>query len=238
VEDDQVWATHPLTPQAPLADAATPTKSTLGIWSLVLTVVAFLPFAWIAGIVMACFAIAKSHDGRDHGKRYGIAALVVAALWFVGVASYAIPQSVEAIRSWEPEPGGENSTQVATLALVVGNCFDDARLSGLAPGERGEGFVGVSVKPCTEQHEFEVFHTLSMPYAEFPGTTLVESEARSGCLSEYQPFVGRKYERSALEISYYSPTEASWNQQHDRAIVCLIHESDFDTTGSLRGSRG
>ena len=106
------WATAPPPPQHPgWAVPVTPDKKTLGIWALVLCTLSFIPLAWLAGIGLAIAALVKSTNGRDFGKKYAIAALVVAALWMGAVLGLV---AWGAISSWNEEHLDRDSSGAIT----------------------------------------------------------------------------------------------------------------------------
>ena len=110
---------------------------------------------------------------------------------------------------------GEQSVQ----ALQVGDCFDDTtELVELGEVRR------VPPVPCEEPHDNEVFHV-----ADYSGDTYSAAQigdfAADVCFAAFEPYVGRSYESSVLDIRWLEPSEESWDQG-DREIVCVLTHMD------------
>lgn len=112
------------------------------------------------------------------------------------------------------------------LRLEVGDCLADEDLAPLV--ER------VETVPCDEPHNYEVYASIELPDGEFPGTAAIETEAQA-CEEEFEIFVGVPYVESELHALPLTPTEESW-ELDDREILCLIHEEDTETAGTLEGA--
>jgi hypothetical protein len=112
--------------------------------------------------------------------------------------------------------------------LQLGDCFNDP----------GSGEVeAVTVVPCAEAHDFEVYHVFTLDDGPYPGTEIIQDEWIDGCLAEFEPFVGTSFDASILDISAIFPTEQSWDELGDRVILCSVTAVDeVPRTGSARGS--
>lgn len=115
------------------------------------------------------------------------------------------------------------ATVLDAFDLQVGDCFND---SGT------EEVRNVEVVPCTNGHDFEVYHQFELDNGSFPGTDAIEQAWVEGCLAQFEPFVGVGFDESRLDISAVFPTEASWEQLDDRVILCSVTAVD----GSRRSS--
>ncbi|MFL4474058.1 septum formation family protein [Paeniglutamicibacter sp. MACA_103] len=114
------------------------------------------------------------------------------------------------------------------FSIRVGDCLNDP----------GEGDVDrVSVVPCSEPHELEVFHEFSIQDAAYPNTADAMDELTyEKCDPVFRAFVGRSYEDSRLEYTSLQPTELSW-ADGDRVVHCLIADPENGkSTGSLASS--
>ncbi|MCS5734031.1 septum formation family protein [Herbiconiux daphne] len=118
----------------------------------------------------------------------------------------------------------QNDTDVFTIS--VGQCFDDA------PGTE---VTEVPVVDCGDPHDFEVYADFDLSGDDFPGESDVADSAESGCLDEFEPFVGIAYDDSQYAYSYFAPTERSWSEGDDRLVSCIIGDPDGPVTGSLAG---
>lgn len=102
--------------------------------------------------------------------------------------------------------------EIHSFDLRVGDCFRDP----------GEGEVGpVFVVPCDQPHGFEVYYSFDLPDGSMPEGRAMEDAWVSGCLSEFEPFVGSPFDSSTLDISAIYPTEDTW-EGGDREVLCSV----------------
>jgi len=87
---------------------------------------------------------------------------------------------------------------------------------------------------CTQPHDNEVYHL-----ARYSGPSYDENRiddfAAGVCYSAFEPYVGRSYETSTLEIGWLIPTADSWSQG-DREVTCVLY--DMNLQRLLRSARG
>lgn len=110
---------------------------------------------------------------------------------------------------------GDNGREtVSSLELRKGDCFIEPKLGD-------DGLVGTVTRvPCTRPHDLQVVGNIALPKGRYPGEEVVEERA-DGCLGRFRDFLGIAYEDSRYELTYYTPTAASWRQDRDRTITCL-----------------
>lgn len=121
----------------------------------------------------------------------------------------------------------EDGTQTSAFSIKVGDCLNDGDLTGEVET--------VPVVACTEPHDSEAYASIILNGATFPGADVVDQEAQDGCLEAFEPYVGKSYDTSQYEVSYYYPTEATW-ANGDREILCVIYDPAGKSTGSAKGS--
>ena len=121
--------------------------------------------------------------------------------------------------------GGETSV----LNLEVGQCVNT----------EAEGEVSsVPVVDCAETHNGEIFSLPQLPDGDFPGDESVRQSANELCAGQdFQTYVGKTYQESAIYFSALTPTTETWGDG-DREIVCILtaDETGSQSTGSLRGA--
>jgi len=136
----------------------------------------------------------------------------------------------EAVMTTETLPEGD---PVAANEIEVGDCFNDLADEGAVD------YSDFPVVACREPHDNEVFHLFDVPEAAdaaYPGDTRVADVARDGCLGAFEPYVGRPYRRSVLEILAVPPSVGSWSSG-DREVLCALYDgSRQPLTGRARGS--
>lgn len=112
--------------------------------------------------------------------------------------------------------------------LEVGQCFNDP--------DSFDEVANVDIVDCEEPHDNEVYHLFDLADGSYPGLDAVESDAVDGCLAAFEPFVGRDYQTSELDIRYLYPTPDTWDDG-DREIVCALFDlSGAQMTGTERNS--
>jgi hypothetical protein len=111
--------------------------------------------------------------------------------------------------------------------LEDGDCWDD-------PETTSDQVNEVEVLPCSEPHDNEIYHVFDLADGDFDATA-VEEGARSGCLDEFDAFVGLPYADSELDVFAIWPTEESW-AEGDREVLCSVYAIDLrKLVGSMEG---
>ena len=237
---------RPAYPGGPHPDGIPPSKTMAG-WALVLCIVGCTGVTWIVGVVLAVIVLVEGYrDPRDRGKGMAIAALVIAGLWALTFVA-GIAASVNSSGggpSGTPTPGtiedlrtGNELPQVSPSKLRVGDCFDDAAMVGLDPGDDTKATSTVTVVPCPRLHDLEAYDIVRIEGETYPGPSQVEKAASQGCAKAFKPYVGVGYGRSGLDFWAYYPTEKSWTLLDDHVVTCVLGDPDAKTAGSLKDSR-
>lgn len=119
--------------------------------------------------------------------------------------------------------------ELEAFDLQVGDCFND-------PG--ADAVDTVMAVPCTELHDFEVYHSFDLADGDYPGADTIQSQWTQGCLAEFEGFVGTSFDQSLLDISGIFPTEETWNELGDREVLCSVTAVDGNPReGSARNTR-
>lgn len=136
----------------------------------------------------------------------------------------------------DDEPSRDSSGQIdqggdaSVFALQVGDCFNDE-------AGTGEVVFNVPVVPCDEPHDNEIYFEFSMTDAVFPGNDAAVESSALRCLDEFEPFVGKEYLESDLDLFPITPTAESWGEG-DRVVYCVLYAVDLSKlTGTMRGSQ-
>ena len=110
--------------------------------------------------------------------------------------------------------------------LNVGECLNDDELDKYLSG--GD-FSYVS---CGDPHDFEVFFIHEFPEGAYPGDDVVIDDLKAVCRDQFDGYVGRDYESSALNTWSVWPGQGLW-ENGNRIGECLLFETDG---GALTGS--
>ncbi|MFC5501133.1 septum formation family protein [Lysinimonas soli] len=114
------------------------------------------------------------------------------------------------------------------FSIKVGDCLNDASAQGTV--------TTAPIVPCSQPHDSEAYKSITMAAGKFPGDAAVKDQADTGCADAFAAFIGISYADSSLKISYYFPTETSWNTRGDRQIMCTVYDDGVKTTGTLKGA--
>jgi len=152
--------------------------------------------------------------------------------WIIGAAVAGGAFVVNSFMQADRDDTGAiiDAGSVDAFQMRVGDCFDD----GSTFDDENVGSVpGV---PCSNPHDNEVYAVYDVAAASFPGEGMADM-AHEGCLTRFEPFVGKDYESSSLDIATLYPSRESW-QQNDREVVCAVYDVDAKKlTGSVKGLR-
>lgn len=124
------------------------------------------------------------------------------------------------------EPTTAPGQVVNQYSLTVGDCFDQSREL-----QNGLPVVTTTKLGCNSPHEFEVYHRLEFPAgypAIYPGDNVMRDFALESCYRVFEPWVGAKFEVSALDIEVLTPTQDNFEDStaRYRGIHCLVHRTD------------
>ena len=149
------------------------------------------------------------------------AVYIAAAL---GFAIYGAATSVDRDDSGSIVGGGA----VDAFSVRVGDCFNDTDTFS-------DEVTSVPGVPCTDPHDNETFAVFDVAFDSYPDEEVMAQHAYDSCQQQFEPFVGKDYESSTLEISTMYPTQQSWNQS-DREVVCAIYDMNANKlVGSAQG---
>jgi len=158
-------------------------------------------------------------------RRYLFAALLDGSLGLSACSS-----GTEATRDEAGAVASEGS--VDAFSVQLGDCLNEP----IPAGEALQEVEDVAATPCGQPHDGEVYAVFDLPDGDFPGDDAVGKAGEERCVTDFEAFIGMPYDDSALEFFTYQPTEASWETQDDREIVCVVVDPEAKTTGSLEGA--
>ena len=151
-------------------------------------------------------------------KKFGIYIAVA-----LGIVGYGMVTEVD--RDSSGAIVGEGT--VDAFEIRVGDCFDD--------GSSLEEISSLPGVPCAEPHDNEAYAVFDVTISDYPEGDGMQTLAFNSCLERFQPWVGKDYETSSLDIFVMYPTTESW-RQNDREIVCAVFDVDANKlVGSMKG---
>ena len=149
--------------------------------------------------------------------RYGLLTLVGAVVVFVVAVGATAPPSAQRDDAGDIATAG----RVDVYEIAVGDCFNDDQ--EFFSDEVAE-FNAVAGVPCDEPHDNEVYATVDLDLHTFPGDEQMTTLAFDACVARFDAFVGRDYQSSMYDVFPIYPTEASWNQDDDREVICALYD--------------
>ena len=132
--------------------------------------------------------------------------------------SACFPASLRPRSSSGGSSGGSSGPTSSVLDLYVGQCIQDP----------GEGTVfDVENAVCTNEHWGEVFHVMQITSSQMPSEDDMDDMAWDACVDAFDAYVGRPYDESDLDFTWYVPSQESW-AEGDRTIQCIAIRTDGD----------
>jgi hypothetical protein len=111
--------------------------------------------------------------------------------------------------------------------LRVGDCFNS---------EDADEIAEVDARPCSEPHEYELFHDAEHPGPSYPTDEAWFTFIVEECTPAFEEYVGIDFDSSSLDIQPLTPTEGGWDDG-DRVLQCIaVDPNDSTLTTSLRNA--
>jgi len=176
------------------------------IATLISGIVPAIPVTLILGIV----ALIRIGRTGARGRALAITGLVLAGLWTIAAA---IGGAVYLTRHQPARP----AALPQAFSLRTGQCYNSA-----------DGLNHVTVLSCSQPHDGEVFGTFRLA-----GTAAVQRQADQGCTSRLSGYLNPQLSVSSLAEFYAYPDAGAW-AAGERSVVCTIHSSAGQLTGSVR----
>ena len=213
-------------------------SKTMAGWALGLSIFNCFSVGALVAIGLAIAVLVKGQrDGRNHGRGMAIAALIISALWIVGIVVFVVlvvTGKIE-IDDSQRDNSGELTEQqdISPSSLRARDCIGVGELAEMLD----EGMYEVTAVPCSEPHSAEVYRVFDLADGDYPGDGEVVRLSETGCLNAFRDFVGVPPARSTLDVTFLHPQSTSWRITGDREVLCFVSEVDALTTGSLEGAK-
>lgn len=206
-----------------------PQRSGLAVAAMICGIVGVFTF-WLFGIVPIVATVfgfvSAAGIKRSSGARTGLgmarAGWVLGILGIVGGGLFVWGVVTDRI--------GDSKDTASVIDLEIGDCLVD--LSG-----QGTVFE-VELVDCDLPHAGEVFHVGELDpnrARAFPGDSVVSDEVGAACLAQFEPFVGKNYNLSVLEVQFLQSNAIGWKATRGR-YTCIIFEPGIDVSSTLRNA--
>lgn len=166
----------------------------------------------ILGVIFGIVALRRIGRRGLRGRGFAIAGLVLSALWtllFATIIAIALLTSAERDAQGRVTDSGSESV----FDLREGDCLNDL--------EEAESELSVDVTPCRRPHDAEVVSEFILTESTWPGLAFVGRQAERRCPKEVDSASAGAPLRDEIRTFYFHPTEESWNQSNDRAVLCV-----------------
>ena len=171
--------------------------------------------------------------------RLSVLALPVALLLSLGLAACEdeTPTTASGSSSATASSPEASSTVLnedqSVFELPVGTCRNSSAVAD-------EEVSSVTTVECSSAHDAEVYADGQVTgYSSYPGDSSIQAAAQSICLDGFEAYVGTTYDTSSYEVSWFYPTQETWNStQKDRTVSCMLVSRDgSQLVGSAQGSK-
>jgi Septum formation len=161
----------------------------------------FSVIGWVLlGIVLGVVGLVRTSGGQRRGRGLAIAALVISALW----AAVIVTLIVIAVMS------GADRDASGTVVDSGSQSINDVRVHDcLADASEGVE-VSVTVVPCTQPHQAEVFAMYDLAGTDYPGEAAVFDSGEAGCRERLPDSLARSDLAADLRIFLYYPRQVNW----------------------------
>ncbi|MDR1387475.1 MAG: septum formation family protein [Propionibacteriaceae bacterium] len=110
------------------------------------------------------------------------------------------------------------------FSVAVGDCF-------IVPD--GDTVSSLAAMPCNQAHNGEIIGKFDVAVSTFDEDA-IDEEAFVFCGQAAAEYIGPNWESTPLDVTYFSPTEGSWDNG-DREILCFGMVDGLDLTDTIRG---
>jgi Septum formation len=201
--------------QPPRDDASARPVSKLAIVTLITGILALVPIALVCGIA----ALAGIRKAGRRGRGMAVAGLFLAGAWVVAGGTAGIAYYFT--HGFQPKVHVQYNRD-AIFTLRPGECLNGRPNS--------QDFTLVS---CATPHDAEVFATFPLPASAWPGTTVLQQDAGTGCGSRLSGYLNPALASASLTQVYVYPDQQSWSAGV-RTVVCEVRANSGQMTGSVR----
>lgn len=148
----------------------------------------------------------------------------------LGVGAVVVVALIGAFVASRVAGDGREAGEIKPTELQVGQCFNAPR----------EELVSVVLRPCTDDHQHEVFAVVDHPAsrsARYPGDDEILRFAGERCIPLFERYGRVPYEQANLADFEVVPTRESW-ESGERRVICAVSSLDGQPMrGSVRGPR-
>ncbi|MFC0627605.1 DUF4190 domain-containing protein [Kribbella deserti] len=174
--------------------------------------------AIVLSIPLAVAGLRRTRQTNRQGRRLALAGLWLSACW---VVVFAVLVAFGVFAEREAELG----QAVPVEDLRVAQCFN----ADLSQGS----LLVARIADCARPHTGEAYARAKARLTGLSPDDKADAATRA-CASSFEPFVGRRYEDSELDMYYVVLEDRA---VADGNVLCMVGTPGQQLTGSMRGSR-
>ena len=200
--------------------------SGFAIASFILGLAGLFIITLVLSVIFGIIALARiRRNPQLRGTGLAITGLILSGLWVVLiVVGIVIGSGNSPQRSSTGQITKKGTTSV--FSLLSGDCFRNPTAA-----EAAGGVLNVTVIPCTQPHNAQVYAEFPATGTSYPGVAALRQQAKQGCRSRIAGNINRSLVTNSMTIQFLYPEAGSWSGG-ERTIRCLI-ASPTDVTTSL-----
>lgn len=223
-DDDPMLPGYMLTPVGPPPPPPAPTPTGRNGFAVAALLTGIFGGFFISPI-FAIMGLSEIRKTGQRGKGFAIAGLALSVVWLAVPVLFVTGYFAQLP---DRDAAGDVIAEGKELIfnLSVGDCLDE-----VAPGMR----FRVTVLPCAEPHDGEMFARFDLPGGSWPGDEETEAQASESCYAELAAYAPSAYADENVSIVFFSPSRSTW-YDGDREVICLSDYADGRRTGSIEGT--
>lgn len=148
-----------------------------------------------------------------------IARRLVGGLVAGGIAVFAGTSAMEDKTTRDEAGAIVESGGLGVFTVRTGDCVQ-------LPTENLDMVASIEGVPCDTPHDAQVFAELTVAGDEFPGREAMENTAGEQCVSRWEAALGAYDPAGNLDLTFFTPTEESWEAENDREVTCFVVSAD------------
>jgi hypothetical protein len=164
-------------------------------------------------IGLAIGAVRQIRRRRESGLGLAVGGIAASGVWILLAALVAV-LGLNGVFDFFSRHGDLGDVASRT----VGTCLDDHPST---------------VTDCSTPHKLEVFYVATVADPSWPGEDDVDDEADDICYQAFERYVGRAYEDSEYDYTFYAPSEQEW-ASGERTVVCVVQPAGRYLVGSVQ----
>lgn len=126
----------------------------------------------------------------------------------------------------DPSQEADGTGTVDVYEIPTPSCFDMVDFGAVQE---------VALLDCAAPHDSEAYASFVFPDSDYPGDETISATGDQFCYDEFAIYVGTTWEESEFNFFYLGPNQETWEDRHDREILCIV-QAPAPVEGTIAGS--